>query len=280
MKKNLNRITLFLLLTVFIMIFKYNDIVKEAVLSSMDLWLKSLVPFMLPMYVITDLLLNYGLGNILFKIFHKNYPFLIMISLFMGTPTNAKYIRDFYDSGYIDLETSNWLLLFSYSPNPLFIIGIAPTFLIALKLLGYLYISNALIALFSKRFFNISNSKPKLFSKQNFSKCLENSINKSFNILILILGIICVYAVIIRFIDLIIPNCIFLKTILEMTNALAIIKNSSLSIFPWMMLAISFGGLSIHTQIKSILEDTPINYKYFLIGRLIASIVPLILIFN
>ena len=245
----------------------------------MDLWFKSLVPFMLPMYVITDLLLNYGLGNVLYKIFHKNYPFLIMISLLMGTPTNAKYIKDFYDSGYIDLETSNWLLLFSYSPNPLFIIGIAPTFLIAIKLLGYLHISNILIALFSKRFFNISSSKPKLFSKQNFSKCLENSINKSFNVLILILGIICVYAVIIRFIDLIIPNSIFLKTILEMTNALAIIKNSTVPIFPWMMLAISFGGLSIHTQIKSILEDTPINYKYFLIGKLIASIVPLILIF-
>ena len=37
---------------------------------------------------------------------------------------------------------------------------------------------------------------------------------------------------------------------------------------------LSFGGLSIHTQIKSILPDT--NYKMFLKGRLICIILSII----
>ena len=41
---------------------------------------------------------------------------------------------------------------------------------------------------------------------------------------------------------------------------------------------ISFGGLSIHTQIKSILEDTKITYQSFLKGRIMHTIIAVILI--
>ena len=82
-----------------------------------------------------------------------------------------------------------------------------------------------------------------------------------------------IYGVIIAFIDLIIPNnALFIKSILEMTNALKVIKSSASNVALWMSFAVSFAGLSIHTQIKSILEDTPISYKYFLLGRIVASI--------
>ena len=41
---------------------------------------------------------------------------------------------------------------------------------------------------------------------------------------------------------------------------------------------ISFGGLSIHTQIKAILEDTKIIYNFFLKGRIIHVIIGIILV--
>ena len=45
------------------------------------------------------------------------------------------------------------------------------------------------------------------------------------------------------------------------------------------LLFISFGGISIHLQVKSILLDTSIKYKYFFIGRVIGTFLAII-IFN
>ena len=44
------------------------------------------------------------------------------------------------------------------------------------------------------------------------------------------------------------------------------------------VIIISFGGLSINTQIKAILEDTDLNYKYFFNGRLMQALISFILI--
>ena len=41
---------------------------------------------------------------------------------------------------------------------------------------------------------------------------------------------------------------------------------------------ISFSGMSVHFQVKSIIEGTPISYKNFLIARIIHSILCFILI--
>lgn len=68
------------------------------------------------------------------------------------------------------------------------------------------------------------------------------------------------------------PN-LYIISALELTNAMNLINtNIPRSYLLWMMLASTFGGLSIHTQIKSILSDTSVSYKYFFLGRLLASI--------
>lgn len=278
MKKNIRYMILFLLLVIFILLFRYNSLVKTSILSSMELWLYNLVPFMLPMYLITDLLLNYGLGNVLSKIFKSNQAFLIAISMLLGTPSNAKYISEFYKEGYISIDEANWLLGFCYSPNPLFILGISNNFKTFSIILTYLYLTNFVIAFITKSHYNLKRNTIKKFEFKSFSKCLEDSIYKSFHILILILGITAVYGVLNSLLDMILPySNIFFKSLLELTNALHAITKNGYSIL-WMMFAISFSGLSIHTQIKSILEDTPLKYKNFLLGRLFQALPLLIII--
>ena len=41
------------------------------------------------------------------------------------------------------------------------------------------------------------------------------------------------------------------------------------------ILFISFGGLSIHTQVKCILDEENISYKYFLKGRIMQTLIAL-----
>lgn len=272
MKTFRNNLILFLCLTIFVMIFKFSPDFKISILSSIEIWFTNLIPTMLPIYIISDLLINYGFLHVLYSIFRTNSVFLVIMSLISGTPSNAKYISEFYKNGYIPLNTANFLLTFAYSPNPLFILGISENTKMALTIIGYIYIMNIIMFLiFRKKFKNEKIDLPKPVIEKPFSECLENSIYKSFKILVLILGVVIIYGVINTFLSLINVQSVFLSSILEMTNAIFIINEKSAGI-KWLIFACSFAGLSIHTQIKSILEDTGLSYRYFLFGRLLSSI--------
>jgi len=275
MKENLKNLTVVFLLFIFIMIFKHNFLVKEAIVNASLLWFNNILPFLLPVYIVVDLLINYGIT----KIFKKTHILLIILSMILGAPSNAKYIKEFYENKQINISTANWLMLFCYSPNPLFILGISPDLNTGIKILLYNFVINILIALFSyKKFYVLSISSDEIKSK-SFSKCLEDSIFKSFKILFMILGIVCFYSVLNEFLNIVLnQNNLFLISLLELTNALNIITQSDMCSFGYMAFAVSFAGLSIHTQIKSILEDTDISYKYFLLGRIISSLIPLFII--
>ena len=63
---------------------------------------------------------------------------------------------------------------------------------------------------------------------------------------------------------------------LEITNGLNLLANLSINLKLKEIMAISiisFGGLSINTQIKAILEDTNLKYSSFLKGRIMGTII-------
>ena len=244
MKKYIDYLILFLLSIIFIMIFKYSTLVKTSILGSLSLWVKSLIPSMLPIYIVVDLLINYGLLNFSYRLFKNNAFVLLIISLVAGTPTNAKYIKEFVEA--------------------------------ALFILGSIYLTNFFIFLIFKPQFSLKSTPLKTKKKSSFIDCLTASIAKSADILILILGVVAVYGVLNTFIAVYHLDSIFISSLLELTNALSIISNEGFPLM-WATFACLFGGLSIHTQIKSILEGTDIEYRHFLIGRLCASLPFLIL---
>lgn len=276
MKKIKDYAILFLLAVVFVMTFKYSTPIKNSILSSLALWVKNLIPSMLPIYIILDLALNYGLLEISNKVFKNNAVILVIISLVAGTPTNAKYIKEFYEEDYIDKNTANFLLLFSYSPNPLFIMAFSPTKKIALWIILVIILSNLFIFLVFKPRFKLKTKPLKKREQLSFIDCLSSSIAKSTDILVLILGVVVVYGVVNTVLSLLHIESVFLNALLELTNALAIIESMGFPLF-WAMFACLFGGLSIHTQVKSILESTDLSYKYFLLGRTLAALPLLIL---
>lgn len=91
--------------------------------------------------------------------------------------------------------------------------------------------------------------------------------------LIIILGTICFYYVIAHFFHT--QNELintFIQGFFELTQGLNQIKflNSSNQIKEILAISfISFGGLSIHTQIQSIIKDSSLKYLPFLKGRLL-----------
>ena len=120
---------------------------------------------------------------------------------------------------------------------------------------------------------------------ESLGNTIIKSINKSINTLLIILGTIVFYMLLSFIITNIIPCNNLIKTLisgfLEITNGLNTLKNLNILTKLKEVIAlfiISFGGLSIYTQIKAISEDTNINSKAFLKGRIMQVIISCFLI--
>ena len=186
----------------------------------------------------------------------------------LGSPSNAKYIKEFLDSGYINNEEANHLLFSIYSPSLSFILGFNYH---SLKVIIYLYIINLIIYFISKRFF-IKNKpiyKFKPYKKKSFTTCLNESFRNSLSVLSMILGVIIFYKIVISFLSTF--NFGYLSVLIELTSSVHYIISNNLG-FNLILVSILFGGISIHTQVKSILSD---SYKYFLYGRALSLLMVL-----
>ena len=111
---------------------------------------------------------------------------------------------------------------------------------------------------------------------------LPSSIKSSINTNLMVLGSIIFYlvisSIIINTFNISYPFDIFIKGILEMTQGLNSLINLNIKFKEIIAIFfITFGGFSIHTQVKCILDEQGLNYKYFLKGRIIQVIIVIIL---
>ena len=156
---------------------------------------------------------------------------------------------------------------------------------ITIKIILIHYLSNVLIGLLFK------NKAPKIthnnlsLKSSKISSTLINSISKSMSTLLLILGTIIFYLLLFYIASNLLSLTNLFKTLLagflEITNGLNNLLNLNISLNikeTIAVLIISFGGLSINTQVKAILEDTKINFSYFFKGRLYQTLISFILI--
>ena len=209
------------------------------------------------------------------------------MSLISGTPSNAYILKELVELEKLSIEEANHFLTFTYFSNPLFLTVMLSTIFnarIVLKIILCHYIANIIIGILMR------NKAPKIVTNQKYTQnksksSIIKSINKSISTLLMILGTICFYMLLTFIVTNLLPDNLLIKTLisgfLEITNGLNTITSLNIFIQIKEIIAsaiISFGGLSIHTQIKAILENTNMNYSYFLKGRIMQSIISVILI--
>ena len=298
MKKKLMDFTfcLFCFISI-IFIFKNNKEVANVILEAVNLFFKKVFVSLFPMFILNDILINlnipyyfYLLFNKLFlKVFHTSGlgAYVFIMSLISGTPSNAYILKELVELEKLSIEEANHFLTFTYFSNPLFLTVMLSTIFnarIVLKIILCHYIANIIIGILMR------NKAPKIVTNQKYTQnksksSIIKSINKSISTLLMILGTICFYMLLTFIITNLFPDNLLIKTLisgfLEITNGLNTITSLNIFIQIKEIIAsaiISFGGLSIHTQIKAILENTNMNYSYFLKGRIMQSIISVILI--
>jgi len=291
MNKLKNIFTIILLSIIIYILFKYNSILNTSVIDAVNLWITKVFPSLFIMFIINDIIINTIILNNLTKIinpiFNKifnttgNSSEVFLLSIFSGTPSSAFIIKEMLANNKITLESANKLISFTYFSNPLFLYNILnATFnkYITFKIILIHYLSNLIIGLFFRKtnYENNNCLKDNNITNRNIFLLLPNSIKKSINTLLMILGTITFYMIITNIIINIfnIPPIfdILIKGILEITQSLNILNTLKITSIIKEIIAlaiISFGGLSIHTQVISLISDTKISYKNFFIGRIL-----------
>ncbi len=305
MKKLLSFLLVLLIFTTTICVFIYSKNINEIVLFSFELWKKNIFPSLFPFLIISNILINIGfvefLGNIFKKIMNKIFrisgsgSFVFFMSMLSGFPSSAKYIKDLLDKNLIDEKESQQLLSFCFFSNPLFIINTIGLMFFKTKSIGLIILishilGNIILGIIIRKKDFVSEKKISFrksisqfnnaINKSDIFNILINAISNSVQILIFIFGIITLFLIIISLVNNIFNlsnlNNAILSGILEMTSGLKYTSFLDIDVIYKIIIStalISFGGLSVHTQIMSILKDIKIRYLPFLISRIIHAFI-------
>lgn len=309
MKKNLNSF-LILLTTIFLtieVIINSEEVIDSARFS-FTIWKDNIFPTLFPFFVSSALLIRYGfveiIGELLKPLMYKLFKikgetaFVLILSMLSGFPSSSKYTKELYDNGIINEKEASKLLTFTHFPNPLFVIGTVAVLFLNNKMVGFLilisiYLGNLIIGLIFRNYhpsINVDNKisikkasdkiKARYKKNSDFGTVLTNILLDSVNLLLLILGTISLFLIVNKLITNLFNlndiNRSLFSGLLEMTGGLKYVSLLDIdlnikAIFATMIL--SFGGLSVHTQIYSIIADTKIKYIPFLIARLMHVVI-------
>ena len=279
----------------------FSDVVIKSVSFAVDICINNLFPSMLPFLILSSILSNYGfvelasniLSPIMRNIFHlnSNCAYVLILSLLSGSPANSKYIKELLDSNKITISDANQILLFSHFVNPIFIIGTIGTIFLGNKIYGFIilishYLANLIIGIMLRKkeiqknntyYNNFFNIKPK-----GFITTLKSAIKDTIDTLLVVFGTITSTLVFSSIINTYFNFNPILNGILEITSGLKYISIESTTIFTKIILStffISFGGLSIHAQVMSILDNKNIRYLPYLEARLLQGLISSIIVY-
>ena len=234
---------------IFILIFIFGNFfvidLKSIILESSNIWLYNLVPSMLPFYVISDLLINYGLIDILAFLFKKiinklfnvseNASFVIFFSMFTGFPSSAKYLKNLLDLNYISIEDANKIIRFTHFSNPLFIINVIGNTIIGNKKIGFLillshYLSNFIIGFLYRKEQTQKITTKHVKNTKTFGSILTTSFINSFDSLLIVLGSLITFKILTSIIFHYLGFNFIISSLLEITQGLFALKNLTLNI--------------------------------------------------
>ena len=302
MKRNIyNLLKLLFLFIVLLLIIKNSEIVITVVITSITIWKNNIFTTLFPFFIISDLLIQYGFVDIISEL-TKNITrkvlslpgeasFVIIASLLTGFPSSSKYTKELLDRNIINIDEAEYLLSFTHFPNPVFITGVVGSLLnkkVSLIILISIYIGNLLIAIiFRKKTtknikrINLSSTMRKINDKnKSFIRIISDSIIKAMDTLILILGIIIVFYIISSLINKVFSFNNEINSIIcglfEITQRIkkVAILNIPIHIKATIITSfVSFGGISIHMQTTSVLNNPNISYMKYFVKRIIHSII-------
>ena len=273
-----------ILLLLIISIINSNYLIYQ-VLDYTKLFITKLFPAAFFFFMLSSLLIDYGFVEFISKLLHINGAifYVVLMSMISGFPSGSKYIRELFDKKIISLDVANYLIFFTHFPNPLFVLGTVNLIVrdskLSLFILISLIVSNLIIGLIlhPRKKNSMIFNEPSTF--YHFSYYLTNAIFSSLKTILLIYGtsifFFLISSFIVKYFNFSIFGNILVNGFFDLTKGVVSTNVISNTIVKCLLIIsfISFGGISIHMQVKSIIENSNISYKNFFMGRIFQMII-------
>ncbi len=268
------------------------EITATASRNAIALWMNSVIPSMMPFFIMSNFLKESGFPN---RLSMNSYP--AIMAVFSGYPMGAKIAGSYYRDGMVDRNRLLFILSYSMVTGPVFLIGVIGTEIYNSQKLGIiLALSHYTGAFINRLIYSRYNSSEKIKRnckaaiKKDYYEILTDSILDSFRAM----GIILAYMVLFMIItDLLqfsgILNVLpfpegqsLIKGIFEMTtgcNSLAHVETQMVNKAVVTSFILSFGGLSVLGQTMSMLKACPVTFMEIFKMKLLHGIISAILTF-
>lgn len=292
-----------------IILISYPQEVAEAVKVALILCSKTVIPSLFPFFVLSKFITGIRLTAVFDRIFNKLMKPLFSVSgslssalilgICGGYPIGASTCADIYNAGNCTKKEAERALLFCNNCGPAFIIGAIGSgvfkstktgvFLLIIHIL-----SAVAIGIFARFFSPINAAERHLYTAQQkplpkISTAFTRAVSSSLSSILAISAYIVIFSVIVRIagISYILPmisgvlsklflfDCevieAFLSGILEMTTgAFSIVDKADFKTsFVLISALLGWGGISVHFQTLSALEETDLDTKQYFIGKLL-----------
>ncbi len=274
------------------------------------LWFTNVLPTLLPFIIISNLMVQLNITKqvikflypILGKLFSISpqgcYP--VLIGFISGLPMGAKASADMVSEKKISQKEGDFLLTMCNNYSPVFIMSYIVVNQLKLPQIRYplftiIFVSSVSSAMFyrwmqnkkEKDMIHAQNVISDVKQPNQFSfNLLDNAIMNGFEVITKVGGYIMLFSILARLLNQIIPGSGILKAsimgLLEITTGISqICKLSINNKIKIVLLATltSFGGLSAMAQTKSVLGDTRLSMKSYIIVKFISAIIALLLTF-
>jgi len=325
----------------------FPDETLEASLRGLAIWWEVLFPALFPFFVISELMLGFGIvhffGKILDPLMRPLFRlpgiggFVVTMGFISGYPVGARLTSQLWEQGLVNRREGERLVAFTTTSDPIFLIGaVAVGFFHQIALAPVMavahYLGAFIIGLFmrnhdrksekleeEKSKLSISETKQyrpsrftlairamheaRLMDGRTLPVLLQQAIQSALRLMIVVGGLVVFFSVALELLtsanilNLLIVGLQSICSIVGLSPALAeaIVpgifevtlgaQSSSLIQTPIMHQAaiavwiLSWGGLSVHSQIASILSHTPIRYKPLLLARFCHAFISMLLVY-
>ncbi|NLK63872.1 MAG: hypothetical protein GX289_02130 [Tissierellia bacterium] len=304
-----NFIPVFIMLIICLFVLK-PDIVSEGVFNGLKIWVNNMIPYLLPMSILSNILLQYNflyrlsekLSFLSNKVFNSKYAFIpYFISFVVGYPSGAMTVNTMASFKRINSSEANALIVFTNNCSFQFMAGaVSFSMLGDLNISKYIAFPHLLSAMFigiliKKGAISSSYTKDKNQKFISFYDAFNSSIYKSITSILSIGGVIVIFSVFSNFFDnLLISVSKYLSLsiqlsdmihsvlvgILEISNGCSLAASSSLPLDVKLIIInflISFSGISVIFQTIAVTNDFDFNIGNYVFCKAIQGILSVII---
>ena len=305
-----NFIPVFIMFVICLFVMK-PGIVSEGVFNGLKIWVNNMIPYLLPMSILSNILLQYNflyrlsekLSFLSNKIFNSSYAFIpYFISFVVGYPSGAMTINTMASYKRTNSSEANALIVFTNNCSFQFMAGaVSFSMLGDLSLAKYIAVPHLLSALLIGMLVKKDNASSTFTKQKNqkyisFYDAFNSSIYKSITSILSIGGVIVIFSVFSNFFfdNLLISVSKYLSLstqlsdiihsvlvgILELSNGCSVAASSALPLDVKLIIInflISFSGISVIFQTVAVTNDFDFNIRNYIFYKSIQGILSVII---